>query len=413
MRRLISLLVLTFLPLAALPSCSGRGTQDAGDWVFERETIGDTIVVRTLAGSIWGEPARLEEETSIGALEGREEEMFGFIQGIAVDADGGVYAFDGQVPALRYFDAEGTYVRTVGGEGGGPGEYYDASLGLAMRSDGRLVMRDPRNARLNVYNPDGTSSDHWPVASGLFSPQATTIDTADHLYLKILLGRPPRNSPWPISLLHLDAAGQIVDTLHPPHLTGEPTTTGGSFGTSKIWAYSPLGYFVVGVNDQYSFELHPPNGPVVRIQRVVETVRLNPEEKEEMEARNRWTEETQGQFMTSDIPPVPETKPAYRGFYIGTSGRIWVHRHTDAVKVETDLQTEPDPNRPPPRTWREPVVFDVFEPDGTYLGEVPVPRRTQIAIFGPTHLWGIRQGEMDEPYIVRYRIESPPGDGGS
>jgi hypothetical protein len=31
------------------------------------------------------------------------------------------------------------------------------------------------------------------------------------MYLKILTGRPERSQPWPIALLHLDAAGQVVD----------------------------------------------------------------------------------------------------------------------------------------------------------------------------------------------------------
>ena len=138
------------------------------------------------------------EELAIGVLEGPEELMFGAISEMAVDAEGGIYVFDRQVPALRYFDATGRYVRTLGGEGSGPGEYRDVCLGLAVRSDGRVLMRDPRNARINVYDPDGSPADHWPVASGLFTGQAMTVDTADHVYLKILSEWPEQNKPWKI-----------------------------------------------------------------------------------------------------------------------------------------------------------------------------------------------------------------------
>ena len=55
----------------------------------------------------------LKIDLSIGTLEGDSTLMFGFIQHIAVDAEGGIYAFDGQVPALRYFNARGEYVRLV------------------------------------------------------------------------------------------------------------------------------------------------------------------------------------------------------------------------------------------------------------------------------------------------------------
>src|SRR5690606_23363068 len=113
-----------------------------------------TVIVTTHGGSVWPAPATLIEELRIGVLDGADEYMFGQVQEIAPDAKGGVYVFDGQVPALRYYDASGAYVRTLGGEGSGPGEYRDVALGLAVRSDRRIVMRDPRNNRLNVYAED-------------------------------------------------------------------------------------------------------------------------------------------------------------------------------------------------------------------------------------------------------------------
>ena len=140
----------------------------------ERMVVGDTTIVRSSDG-IWGDLV-LVEEVSIGVLEGPEEYQFGRVGDIAVDAGGGIYVFDGLAPALRYYDSTGQYVRTLGGEGEGPGEYKDASLGLAVRrGDGRLVMRDPRNMRINVYNPDGSSSDSWRFESGLFTPNADQL----------------------------------------------------------------------------------------------------------------------------------------------------------------------------------------------------------------------------------------------
>jgi hypothetical protein len=35
------------------------------------DTIGDTIVVRTVSGSVWGGPAELAEELRIGVFEGK------------------------------------------------------------------------------------------------------------------------------------------------------------------------------------------------------------------------------------------------------------------------------------------------------------------------------------------------------
>lgn len=383
-------------------ACGETGTARVGTWIAQSDTLGDTIVVRTISGSVWRSPLTLVEELVIGTLEGEDELMFGQILEMAVDANGGIFVFDGQVPALRYYDSSGSYVRTLGREGSGPGEYRDQCLGLAVRTDGRLVMRDPRNGRLNVYDADGAPSAHWPVASGLFTSRAMTLDTADHMYLKILMSRPERNKPWKIGLLHLDADGQIVDTIADPPIAGQPTSSGGVFLPSKVWAWSPLRYMVVGINRDYRFELRKPEH-VLRIERVVRQVPVLPEEQASWEARNDWRRENQGQFMTSELPPVPNTKPPYRTLSIGEGGRVWVQRHVTAERA--DVVSESRPDRPPPLEWREPSVFDVFEPDGTYLGEVHVPPRTSVHVSRGDQLWGVRRGELDEQYIVRLRIE--------
>jgi hypothetical protein len=389
--------------VAALASCRGAEEDRLGTWKAERDTIGDTVIVRTVSGSVWGAPATMREELAIGVLEGREELMFGSIQEMAVDASGGIYVFDGRVPALRYFDASGTYVRTLGGKGAGPGEYQDAALGLGVRSDGRLVLRDPRNSRLNVYEPDGTPAMHWPVSSGLFTANAMVLDTADHAYLRILLSPPERNKPWKIGLLHLDDQGNIVDSIADPEIAGAPTSAGGTFLPSKVWAWSPLGYMVVGVTNAYRFELRPPNRPVIRIERMTPTVQVLPEERSELEARNEWYRKYQGRFMTADLPSVPLTKPPYRGFLIGDDGRVWVRLHVTAERLdEGDTGT---PERPPTPSWVEPSVYDVFEPDGTYLGEVRVPKGTRLSIVRGESAWGTRQGEAGEIYVVRLRVE--------
>lgn len=181
------------LIVLANASCGGE-IAAGGGWQGQREVRGDTVIVTTTGGSVWPAPARLVEELRIGVLDGPEELIFGFINELAPDADGGVYVFDAQVPALRYYDAAGNYVRTLGGSGSGPGEYRDAALGLAVRSDGRIVMRDPRNNRLNVYEADGTPFEHWPVGSNLFTGNAMVLDTADHMYLRASFHHPSGTS---------------------------------------------------------------------------------------------------------------------------------------------------------------------------------------------------------------------------
>jgi hypothetical protein len=388
-----------------MAACGAGSGAPAGDGVV-RTTTGDTTEVRTLGDGPWGDSASLVEEVAIGELEGAAEYQFGAVGAIAVDADGGVYVFDGQVPALRYYGADGRFVRQLGREGEGPGEYKDMALGLAIRrGDGRVVMRDPRNGRLNVYDPDGSPSDSWPVASGLYTGQATALDDADEMYLKILAGQPEPGKPWPIALLHLDAQGAIRDTIVPPTLADEPPAPNGWFSVAKLWAVARDGGVLVGVNDRYVIKHYRRDGTVLRIVRDGPRPRVLPEEQAEYEARDAWTRKNQGQFATPERSPVPDRKPVFKEIASGEDGRIWVRRYEEAVKGEP-MQS---PQRaggevPPALTWREPTVYDVFESDGAFLGSLRVPRGTTLSVFRGDRVWGVRRGEFGEAYVVRYRI---------
>lgn len=389
------------IALGSLAGCGGEPDSPA----TERTVAGDTTTLRFRGAA--PREATLVEEVRIGVLEGAQEYQFGRVSDIAVDQEDGIYVFDGLAPALRYYSSDGEYVRTLGSEGEGPGEYQDASLGMVVRrTDGRLVMRDPRNMRLNVYNPDGSTSETWRVESGLFTSGATTLGPGDHLYLKTLAGPPEPNKPWPIALLHMDDRGQLVDTVTPPTLPNEPDGLVGTFSVSKVWSMSPVGGFVAGVNDRYALAHYRTDGTVLRIEREMPLPTVHPGERAELEDMNAWRVRTQGQFMTSELPPVPETKPAYRSIVVGEHGRIWVRRYVEAEQGESvQRQGPPGMEPPPPTRWREPAVMDVFEPDGEFIGEVRLPPRTELSVLRYDRVWGIQRGEYDEAYVVGFRLE--------
>jgi hypothetical protein len=101
------------------------------------------------------------------------------------------------------------------------------------------MIRDPRNARLTLYNPDGSPSDHWSFGSGLFTSRAMVLDTADHVYLKVMAGRPEPGKPWPIVMVHLDAEGELVDTIPQPSIAGDPESSGGGLRTIQGLGLEP------------------------------------------------------------------------------------------------------------------------------------------------------------------------------
>lgn len=392
---------------SALLPCLVAGCGAAGDsgaeHRVERETRGDTTIVRTLAGGVWGGAGRLEEELRIGRLEGPEEEVFGRVTFVTPDGAGGVYVFDQQAVTLRHFDAEGRYTHTIGRAGEGPGEYRQV-YGVARRSDDRIVVYDLGNARINVYEPDGTVVDHWPVEPSLATANALTIDAADHLYIRMMMEAPEPNRVWRIGLFHIGTDGVLIDTIPDPTFPGEPELEPGTFDARKVWTRSPQGPVIVGLTDALSFDMRHADGSVTRVERAAEPVAFLPEERAGWEARNEWIRRNQGEFLMSEIPPVPAFKPAYRSLLADADGRVWVRRF---VRGQPDSTAVPSPNAAPPSGWTEPVVYDLFEPDGEYLGPLQLPPRTTITPAPGDEIWGIVRGDFDEPHVVRFRLVPP------
>lgn len=414
-RRLIALLALA--PLAC-------GSDDRPRVQVEHDTIGDTLVVRTLAGSEWGEEIVLEPEVRIGVFEGEDHYMFGQVRSLAVAADGSIYVMDQQVPALRKYAPDGTYVATFGREGGGPGEYKSPDGGLVVLADGRVVLRDPGNARLQVYSPDGEALATWPIRGGFNTGSPMVVDTAGILRTQVLLDPEAGVTDWRMGMAGIDTrTGEPVDTVPAPDWKYEAPTIIATFSSGDnrstsvnsvpfspqpSWAFSPLGWMVGGLSTRYAVDQHMPDGHVLRIERVAQAVPVQADERADAEEQATWgMKRTQPDWKWNG-DPVPTRKPAFRQVLTGLDGRIWVMVHVPAERIPDDQLDRPsDPQARPPSRWREPVAFDVFEADGAYLGRVAAPEGFATyprPLFRGDHVWGIVRDAFDVQYVIRFRI---------
>jgi hypothetical protein len=165
-----------------------------------------------------------------------------------------------------------------------------------------------------------------------------------------------------------------------------------------------------GVSDRYRIDVFRRDGPVLRIERRVEPVRVAAGEKASEEHRVARAMRRLQPDWTWNGPPMPDTKPSFRQIFVGQDGRIWVQVRAPGHEVPEEVR-EPAAGEPtPPTPWREPVVFDVFEPDGTYLGEVRAPDRSRTypaPVLGTEHVWAVVEGELGVQYLARFRIAKP------
>lgn len=390
----------------------GDDVGTSGAWVVEHDTIGDTTVVRTIAGSVWEAPATLVREVSIGALTGSDEDLLGEIGSLAADPSGNLFLFDQQVPALRKYGPDGRYLATWGRGGRGPGEYQQPDGGaLAVLPDGRVLLRDPGNARINVYSPEGQPLDAWPIAGGRYGSRGLVVDSLGNVHTQVLdaisgmatfspTGEPGDTIPAP------------VWNYRPPTVTaqveGASQTWTVPFSPAPRWAFSPLGQMFGGVSDEYRIDVFHPDGRVLRIIRDSEPEPVAAGERMAAEFRVSTAMRGLQPNWSWNGPPIPNRKPAFRELFAGQDGRIWVLLHAPA-RPAPELAVDPSPGEPaPPTPWIEPVLFDVFEPDGTYLGQVSAPEgflTVPAPVFGSQHVWAVVADELDVQSVVRFRIE--------
>lgn len=409
-----------WIPLVLAAGCTG-GDEASPKIRVERDTVGDTLVVRTVAGSVWGAEASLVPEVSIGEMEGDLEYLMGDVQSIAVAADGTIYVLDSQGPELRAYGPDGRFLRRLGRPGEGPGE-LKAPGAVAILSDQRLVVRDPGNGRIQVYGPDGTPAAAWTVVRGGFMTSSPLpVDRSDNMYIMVLRDMQADVRDWKTAFARIGpdgVPGDTVDTpdsgLEPPRLEARSASSVSinsvPFTPAEELMLHPDGYFVLGISSDYRFTLLRPGAPL-RVEKAWEPVPVEPGEKEEAELRITRNMRRIDPAWKWSGPGTPDTKPAYENLFAGRDGRIWVEVAARSVLVE-DIGYDPTDPDAVPDEWRERSVLDVFEDDGTYLGRVVPPegfRTHPQPVFDGDRVWAVSSDDLGVQRVVRYRVTLPDG----
>lgn len=416
--------------LLALTACGSSATSDRADWQTVVDTIGDTIVVRT-AGAKAPPRHTLVTELSIGKLEGEDEYTFGSIGELAVTTDGDIYAFDRQANQLRRYDAQGTFTSNVGRKGGGPGE-YDRVNGLAIAPDGRVFLWDAGNARVTIYSPHGEPLTTYRMPGGFYTSNALTLDSAGRVYTRVtIFGEDV--SKWRAVLVRYGDGGSPVDTLEVPRFDmpqqtivarreGSTSQNNVPFSPGTQWTIAPDARFVYGRSDAYQIFRELPDGRVLRIEREADPVPVSAAEREEREASATWSMRRTDPAWRWNGPPIPDVKPYFTQLRVAQDGRIWVRLSqpgeidpgVDSAQATSGASATGAGGGPPSGGDRQPVlryreaqVWDVFAPDGRFLGQVHFPHGFTLYALRGDHAWGVQRDELDVQSIVRLRVDPP------
>jgi hypothetical protein len=373
---------------------------------------------------------------TIGTVDGPADYALTAVSSLLVRRDGHVFIMEYDAmrragPAIRQYDGNGRFVRPIGRRGEGPGEYRGI-FGFALLEDDRLIVLTV--GRINVYSPQGDPVATWPVFA--YPPagigRALRLARDQTVYLGYARPRPtPADEFPPIGIVRM-RAGAVVDTVLAPEMpdvslpafpvwtrSPEPSMWGTPYSPYANWALSPLNFVITFRSDRYALDIRAivpqqddqrgagprgllAPGRVVSIRRDVPPVEITAAERRDQRA-----------FLEQSIPrgarhgeitEIPRVKPFLRGVVVDDEARIWVQVHMPSERYDPPLVSSPGGRMRPAVPWREPNVWDVFIPTGTYLGRVNMPHGLFPMVMRGDQLWGRWHDESDVPFVTRYRI---------
>ena len=89
---------------------------------------------------------------------GADDLLIGRLGSIAVDDEGTIFALDEQLGQVQVIAADGTWLRSIGREGEGPGEFRNPT-DMFLTHDGKVAVVQQSPAKVALIAPDGTALD--------------------------------------------------------------------------------------------------------------------------------------------------------------------------------------------------------------------------------------------------------------
>jgi DNA-binding beta-propeller fold protein YncE len=116
-------------------------------------------------------------------VSGATETTFNGPTDVAVAPNGDVFVADGHVNSrIVKFTSDGTFIKTWGKRGTGPGE-FNVPHTMFFDSRGRLFVGDRSNKRIQIFDQDGNFLDQWTQfgsPSGIFIAPDDTLYVVDY-----------------------------------------------------------------------------------------------------------------------------------------------------------------------------------------------------------------------------------------
>lgn len=399
MKKYFLLLLVTFV------GCSETQQQD-----YSIQKADDLQVIKNEQPEYEGQFWTFSDEPilEIGVKDGEKAYMFYRLSDAIRLVDGRILASNAGTHELRYYDEEGNYLRSFGGNGRGPGEFGDFSnMNIYRYGKDSIVVNDSGNDRMNIYDIEGHlgrtvivepiagagnpniinlfSDGSWLVWSTLGSARLEG-QPGDLIEKEYLLHRLQKNGDYDTELFSFPSRPQVVHEA------------GGIRRFPLVPLYpSPIYLPDNSNNVLYSTAEEP---EILRINQNGINTAVFKWQMPRTKVSEIWDEHRKDYLSSAGDPdeqkfyrsflqedlPVPDTVPALAEIHVDRLGYIWAQRF--------DLSWA---------DWEQNTGTDILSPDGRWLGTLQLPQGINIYEIGEDYLLGSRYKDGVET-LVQYTL---------
>ena len=347
----------------------------------------------------------------IGREEGEDAYLLSGVSGAARLSDGSVVVCNAADRTLRYFGPDGVYTHSGGGQGAGPGELR--RMTRCLQRNGRTWVYQAPALPIEVFDEAGVR-----VASATIPKPgdrvARLLDIGEDGSLVLGQDAPRRDldagvSILPTTVFRSTADGELV-TLGTfdgaAWVRGDRVTFPAAFSpTLQAAAVGDL--TVVSWPESFDLALIGREGATsVRLRRVVLPTSVSAAHRSAFELRvlegpmpagDTPYEDEQIRRAIVDMMVYPAVFPAHYRVITSTDHYLWVERGDGP---RDPLPQVADPN-PSPTTW------DVFSPEGRWLGPGEMPARYDPSEIGGAYVLGVHRDELGVERVRMYHLTKP------
>lgn len=269
---------------------------------------------------------------SIGIELGDSNYVLGQPADVSYSPSGDIWILDMQQKSLRVFTPEGEYVRTIGREGSGPGEFL-LPISFDFYPDGRFVVADAMGQRISLFDSTGEFSGE---IAGFFPSAPFMVEAVDSSAFVGIKADFEQGDEGPVmgyTLARWDGESQASVKYFSVLKPFDPSDIMASMGEDiPLFATTADGrVFCAPLStERYHVMGYRPDGTeLMEIEREFDRVRKTEEEMaEEKElVTQRMISGGAPAYMAESYEPHPY-RPATGGLGIGPEQRLWVRLGT-------------------------------------------------------------------------------------